>query len=221
MVERVTNMSLNDYMQQHIFAPFDIKNISVPHGRDEVPPCIHSRTRPAQRQTRRPRALTPTSTRRAQRRREEVRLQLRRRRLLRAALRIYQDYRHASQHGISPTNAQILKTGTVEEIFKNQIPEMPNFGRKLIPDVMPHLTNPIPELYAQPHDQPQGWGLTFMLTIHKGVTGRGASTGWWAWLPNLYWWADRDNGVGGIVASQILPFAGMFFPLLLWLCSRR
>lgn len=27
-------------------------------------------------------------------------------------------------------------------------------------------------------------------------------------LPNLYWWADREKGVGGIVASQILPFAG-------------
>ncbi len=31
---------------------------------------------------------------------------------------------------------------------------------------------------------------------------------WWAGLPNLFWWADREKGVGGMVASQILPFAG-------------
>jgi hypothetical protein len=29
----------------------------------------------------------------------------------------------------------------------------------------------------------------------------------WAGLANLWWWADRDNGVAGIVCTQILPFA--------------
>jgi hypothetical protein len=31
-------------------------------------------------------------------------------------------------------------------------------------------------------------------------------TGWWAGLANLFWWADRQKGVGGMIASQILPF---------------
>lgn len=31
-------------------------------------------------------------------------------------------------------------------------------------------------------------------------------TGWWAGLANLFWWCDRTKGVGGIIASQILPF---------------
>lgn len=44
-------------------------------------------------------------------------------------------------------------------------------------------------------------GVTFMLTIHPGATGRGANAGWWA---------DREKGVGGMVASQILPFAGQY-----------
>jgi hypothetical protein len=31
-------------------------------------------------------------------------------------------------------------------------------------------------------------------------------TGWWAGLANLFWWCDRSRGVGGIIASQIVPF---------------
>lgn len=96
-------------------------------------------------------------------------------------------------------------------MFTNQIPQFPDFGRTPIPAVKPELTNPIAELYPQPPEQPQGWGLTFMLTIHPGATGRGKSTGWWAGLPNLFWWCDREGGVAGIVASQIVPFAGESF----------
>jgi hypothetical protein len=109
------------------------------------------------------------------------------------------------------TNLQkVLKKETITEMFTNQIPSMPNFGRQPIAAAIPELTNPIGELYPQPHDQEQGWGLTFMLTIHEGATGRGRNTGWWAGLPNLFWWADRENGVGGIVASQVIPFGGEF-----------
>jgi hypothetical protein len=100
-------------------------------------------------------------------------------------------------------------------MFTNQIPSMPNFARNPIAAAIPELTNPIQELYPQPKDQEQGWGLTFMLTIHEGATGRGRNTGWWAGLPNLFWWADRENGVGGMVASQIVPFGGEFLRIFL------
>ena len=29
-----------------------------------------------------------------------------------------------------------------------------------------------------------------------------------AGLPNLFWWCDRENGIAGIIATQILPFSG-------------
>lgn len=110
--------------------------------------------------------------------------------------------------GTSPTTgATILQPSTVHTMFENQIKEFPNFGRQHIPDAKPDLTNPIPELYPQPPEQPQGWGLTFMITIEPGATGRGKNTGFWAGLPNLFWWADREKGIAGIIASQILPFA--------------
>ena len=108
-------------------------------------------------------------------------------------------------NGTSPvTGAQILQKSTVDEMFKNQIPNLPDFARNGIPDSKPWLTNPIPDLYPAPGHQ-QGWGLTFMLT--GGSTGRSPGTAQWAGLPNLWWWCDRKKGIAGIVCSQVLPFA--------------
>jgi hypothetical protein len=91
-------------------------------------------------------------------------------------------------------------------MFQNHIPDFPDFGRKGIPAAKPELTNPLPDLYPVPGNGPQGWGLTFMLS-GKGTTGRSANTGFWAGLANLWWWCDRENGVAGMIATQILPFA--------------
>ena len=55
---------------------------------------------------------------------------------------------------------------------------------------------------------PIGWNFAGMLTIHPGATGRGSNTTWWAGLANLFWWCDVEKGVAGIIATQILPFAG-------------
>ncbi|GAA3165196.1 hypothetical protein GCM10020255_050340 [Rhodococcus baikonurensis] len=38
-------------------------------------------------------------------------------------------------------------------------------------------------------------------------TGRPAGSLAWAGLANLYYWIDRQTGVGGFWATQILPFA--------------
>ncbi|CAN9121607.1 unnamed protein product [Alternaria sp. RS040] len=109
--------------------------------------------------------------------------------------------------GTSPTTgAKILSPSTVEVMFQNQITQFPNFARQNIPAAKPDLTNAIPEIYPVPGNGPQGWGLTFMLS-GAGATGRSASTAFWAGLPNLWWWCDREKGVAGIVATQLLPFA--------------
>jgi CubicO group peptidase (beta-lactamase class C family) len=104
------------------------------------------------------------------------------------------------------TNVQLLRKETVDEMFRNQIPSFPNFARQGIPAAKAGLTNEIPELYPVEGNPPQGWGLTFMLS-NGGSTGRSPSTGQWAGLANCWWWCDRENGVAGIVCTQILPFA--------------
>lgn len=109
--------------------------------------------------------------------------------------------------GLSPnTGERILKKETVDEMFKNGVPQFPDFGRQPIAAAKPDQTNPLPEIYPQPGNPPQGWGLTFFITIEPGVTGRGPNTGWWAGIVNLFYWIDRAKGVGGMIASQILPF---------------
>jgi len=103
------------------------------------------------------------------------------------------------------TGVQLLKKETVDLMFTNQISQFPEFGRQGIPAAKPELTNAIPDIYPVEGKPPQGWGLTFMLS-NGGPTGRSKSTGFWAGLPNCWWWCDREKGVGGIVCSQILPF---------------
>lgn len=104
------------------------------------------------------------------------------------------------------TGVQLLRKETVDEMFRNQIPNFPNASRQGIPAAKPDLTNPIGELYPVAGNPPQGWGLTFMLS-NGGATGRSKTTGHWAGLANLWWWCDRENGVAGLVCTQILPFA--------------
>ncbi|KAK3937752.1 beta-lactamase/transpeptidase-like protein [Diplogelasinospora grovesii] len=104
------------------------------------------------------------------------------------------------------TGVKILRKETVDEMFKNQIPNFPNYARQGIPAVKPELTNPIGELYPVSGNPPQGWGLTFMLS-ESDATGRSKGSVHWAGLPNLWWWCDREKGVAGIICTQILPFA--------------
>lgn len=204
-VERVTGLSLNDYIHKNIFQPLGLKNISMF-----------------------PTAEMKKNLAYMNHRKHDGSL-IGRDHLLRAPLVVETDeipkvlnsagagcFAKPSDYsqiiatllndGTSPiTGAKILEKATVDEMFKNQIPNFPDFGRQGIPDAKPDLTNPIPEIYPVSGNPPQGWGLTFMLS-NGGVTGRSKGTGFWAGLPNCWWWCDREKGVGGIVCSQILPF---------------
>lgn len=94
-------------------------------------------------------------------------------------------------------------------MFTNQIPDFPDFARQLIPAAKPEQTNAAPELYPQEGNPPQGWGLSFMMTVEAGATGRGRNTGWWAGIANLFYWVDREKGVAGMIASQVMPFGDL------------
>ncbi|KAF1972330.1 beta-lactamase/transpeptidase-like protein [Bimuria novae-zelandiae CBS 107.79] len=205
LVEKSTGVTLEVYCQENIYAPLGLKNISMkPHAemlRNLA--YMHSRVgngRLSKRDHLLRRPLLPDETH--------------------SLSFLYsggagcfarpQEYAQILatllNDGTSPTTgAQILAPSTVESMFENQIPQFPNFARQGIPAAKPDLTNPVPELYPVPGNGPQGWGLTFMLS-GAGATGRSASTAFWAGLANLWWWCDREKGVAGIVATQILPF---------------
>lgn len=108
----------------------------------------------------------------------------------------------------APSGNRILKKETVDMMFSNQIPEFPNFAREMGTPCKLHYANPAPEFYPEPGNPPQGWGLTFFLHLQDSVI-HSKGTGWWAGLPNLFWWCDRTKGIGGFIASQIVPFGDM------------
>ncbi|EEP77238.1 beta-lactamase [Uncinocarpus reesii 1704] len=108
-------------------------------------------------------------------------------------------------NGVSPTTGnQILSKSTVDSMFENQIPHMPDFGRAGLPAAKPDLTNPVQELYPLPDRTPQGWGLTWMIT--PSPTGRTATSAFWAGIANCFWWCDREKGIAGVITTQVLPF---------------
>lgn len=114
------------------------------------------------------------------------------------------------------TGNRILSKDSVEEMFTNQIPQMPYFGKKGLLRSEPDYTNGSQELLAQGPEVKQGWGISMMLNTTKQFhTGRGMNSGNWGGIANLAWWCDRAKGVAGFFAAQILPYGDQsFFPVL-------
>lgn len=52
----------------------------------------------------------------------------------------------------------------------------------------------------------KGWSYSFMVNREKTPSGRPAGQQMWTGLANSFFWIDRQTGVGGYWASQILPF---------------
>lgn len=53
---------------------------------------------------------------------------------------------------------------------------------------------------------PKTWGLSFMINTEQAPTGRSVGSLAWAGLANSYYWIDPARGIGGVYATQIIPF---------------
>lgn len=94
----------------------------------------------------------------------------------------------------------ILKPETVSMMSRNQMGECRVSELKT---AMPPLSNSA-EFFP---GLEKTWGLTFMINAESAPTGRSAGSLAWAGLANSYYWIDPTRGVGGVYATQILPFA--------------
>ncbi|PCG90876.1 Beta-lactamase-related [Penicillium occitanis (nom. inval.)] len=109
------------------------------------------------------------------------------------------------------TKAQILKPETVDEMFKDQLPGLPRYINKPLLTAKPHLAKHAPVRPLPAHEdesKTEGWGLTFAVNHDPKESGRNPGSASWEGIANLFWWADRKSGVGGMIASQILPYGG-------------
>jgi methyl acetate hydrolase len=99
-------------------------------------------------------------------------------------------------------NGRVLRTETVAQAARNNLPRPYDGVAKLISAAKAHANDV--EFF---HGVAKSWGLTFMINEADAPTGRPAGSLGWAGLGNLYYWIDRKNGVGGLWATQLFPFA--------------
>jgi CubicO group peptidase (beta-lactamase class C family) len=102
--------------------------------------------------------------------------------------------------GRSDTGTQVLKPETVAQMSKNA---MGDSRVGLLKTVMPPLSNDA-EFFPGLDKQ---WGLSFMINNAAAPTGRSPGSLAWAGLANTYYWIDPSKGIGGVYATQVLPFA--------------
>jgi methyl acetate hydrolase len=96
-------------------------------------------------------------------------------------------------------NGPVLKPATVRMAVRNGLGDK---KIKMLPGVIPSLSNDA-EFFP---GLSKSWALTFMVNDTEAPTGRPAGAIGWAGLANLFYWIDRQNGIGGFWATQILPF---------------
>jgi methyl acetate hydrolase len=103
-------------------------------------------------------------------------------------------------HGRSDKGEAVLKPETVAEMSKNA---MGDCRVCLLKTAAPPFSNDA-EFFP---GMEKTWGLSFMINTADAPTGRSAGSLAWAGLANTYYWIDQKKGVGGVYATQILPFA--------------
>jgi methyl acetate hydrolase len=96
-------------------------------------------------------------------------------------------------------NGRVLKAETVEQMSRNGLGALKVGGWTTS---IPSLSN-TGEFFP---GLPKSWGYTFMINDEATPSGRPAGSLMWAGLANLFYWIDRQNGIGGFWGSQILPF---------------
>jgi CubicO group peptidase (beta-lactamase class C family) len=102
--------------------------------------------------------------------------------------------------GKSDKGETVLKPATVTEMSRNA---MGDCKVCLLKSVAPAFSNDA-EFFP---GMDKTWGLSFMINNDDAPTGRSAGSLAWAGLANTYYWIDQKKGVGGVYATQILPFA--------------
>jgi methyl acetate hydrolase len=55
--------------------------------------------------------------------------------------------------------------------------------------------------------QRQGWGLSFLINLERSVEGRSPGSLSWGGLANTYFWIDPTANIGGLMMTQVIPFA--------------
>ena len=95
---------------------------------------------------------------------------------------------------------QVLKPETVDLMSRNAMGDKRVTLLRTVAPALSHDAEFFPGM-------PKSWGLSFMINNEPAPTGRSAGSLAWAGLANTFYWIDSARGLGGVYATQILPFA--------------
>lgn len=95
---------------------------------------------------------------------------------------------------------RVLKAETVKTMGENHIGDL---NVQPLKTALPDASNDV-ELYPE---QDKKWGLSFLINTQRTAEGRSAGSLAWAGLANTYFWLDPSRKVGGLILTQLLPFA--------------
>jgi CubicO group peptidase (beta-lactamase class C family) len=104
-------------------------------------------------------------------------------------------------HSILASDGKLLKPTTVDEMFKPQLGESSReafMQRRLFPELNRAMG-------GLPEGMELDWGIGGLLTLEDLHTGRKKGSMAWGGLPNLIWWVDREGGLAGLSATQVIP----------------
>lgn len=102
--------------------------------------------------------------------------------------------------GTAPDGTRLLSERMVEYALENHLPAGTVMQR--METALPHIANTV-ELFpgvAKGHSL-----IGARLMEADPASGAGAGTVLWFGLANLMWWVDRKAGVGGFMATQVMP----------------
>jgi methyl acetate hydrolase len=102
--------------------------------------------------------------------------------------------------GKAKDGRSVLRPETVALMGQNHAGPVDIAGVK---SVMPNLAHAVDFFPGQR----QGWGLSFLINLERSAQGRSPGSLSWAGLANTYFWIDPTAGVGGLIMTQVLPFA--------------
>ena len=192
MVEVVSGLDLETYMQRHIFAPLgmvDTSFIQRPEWDNRLP-AVHARQDDG--------TLMPLETSAAPAA-PEPREFFPGGGGLFSTTADYLRFLQALMHGGVLDGQRILRAETVAMMGQNHMG-----GLNVLPmkSSDPQLSNDV-DLFP---GMPKKWGLSFLINTRDVPGGRSAGSLAWAGLNNTYYWLDPSRMVAGVLMTQILPF---------------
>ena len=191
MVEVVSGLDLETYMQRHIFAPLGMVDTSfiqrpawdgrltAVHARQEdgsLQPMVMPRGANTDRE------FYPGGGG------------------LFSTTSDYLRFLQALMNGGELDGNRILKAETVALMGQNH---MGALDVRPLPSQIPALSNDV-NLFP---GMSKKWGLSFLINTETGPAGRSAGSLAWAGLNNTYYWLDPAKKVAGVFMTQTLPFA--------------